>query len=109
MDNHNYLMTYVHYDGYPEHTGKILETMHDSYERANALLYGNHIRSLSEDGKVQYFEDGEAEEFETIEDAMNGVDYCYVYIEKWHCYSFSGTKLVKCEDMQFSMRKKYYA
>jgi hypothetical protein len=91
LDNNMYAMTYVHYDGYPEHTGRILVTKHDSYEQATSLLrFDLPIRSFSENGEVEYFDDGESGEFETIEDALNGVEYVYVFVEKWRCYNRRG-------------------
>ena len=87
LDNGQYKMIYSHWDGYPEHVGKVLANYHDSYEKALELLEGNVIRSFKEDGSVERYDDGEAEYFDSIEDAMYGHDYVYIFVEKWKCYT----------------------
>jgi hypothetical protein len=87
QENGTYLMVYCHYDGYPSHVGEILSTFHDSYSRANELLRTNSIRQFRNDGSVERFDDGEAEVYFNLEEALNGFDYAYVYIEKWICYT----------------------
>lgn len=87
LDNGTYLMNYVHYDGYPNHLGEILTHHFDSYEKACELLDLPHIRAINEDGSLDLFPDGEAEIHWTIEDALKGFNYCYVFLECWKCYS----------------------
>lgn len=87
LDNGTYLMNYCHYDGYPSHVGEILTAYYDTYESATKLLEGNHIRQFKEDGSVERFNDGNAEVYETIEEALKGFDFVYVFVEGWKCYS----------------------
>ena len=47
--------TYLHYDGYPEHAGVILNQRFNSIDLVSALLAGGDLRSLtSEAGGPEY-------------------------------------------------------
>ena len=87
LDNGQYKMIYCHYDGYPEHVGKVLCGYHDSFENVQNLIESYAIRSFDENGSVDFFDDGEAEYYNSIDDALDGFDYAYVFIEKWRCYT----------------------
>lgn len=83
---------YCHYDGYPEHVGKILVEYHSSVEAAMKIFNGQHIRNFDHDGTICRFGegDGSMEAYESVEDALNnGFDYAYVFDGKqkrWACY-----------------------
>jgi hypothetical protein len=48
--------TYLHFDGYPEHAGVILDQHYNSIEEASALVAGGELRCLnSSDGEPEYF------------------------------------------------------
>lgn len=52
----SYQATYLHFDGYPEHTGIILSQRYNSIERVSALIAGGDLRSLSSNhGEPEYF------------------------------------------------------
>jgi len=38
-----YHAAYLHFDGYPEHTGVILSQRHNSIEKASALVAGGEL------------------------------------------------------------------
>jgi hypothetical protein len=88
--------TYIHYDAYPEHLGKILNIHFNSDEQAgNLVMDGNDIRSIDDDGTVDRFDKGGAKQIrgEEPEDLFNylydhadnsAADYVYVWLEdKW--------------------------
>jgi len=89
LENGQYMMIYSHWDGYPRHVGKVLVNHFDSYEKAMELIEGTSIRSFHEGGSYERYEDGEADYYNSIEDALFYVDYVYFFIEKWRCYTHS--------------------
>jgi len=86
---------YCHYDGYPEHVGKILVEHHNSFAAMEDLLDGSHIRGFDHDGTISRFGegDGSVETFDSVKDALNsGFDYAYVYSDNdncWKCFGHS--------------------
>lgn len=81
---------YCHYDGYPEHVGKILKQYHNSFEAMEALVDGPHIRNFDNDGTVCRFGvgDGGAETYDSVKEALDqGFDYVYLFNGEWLCYS----------------------
>lgn len=55
-DDGSFQATYLHYDGYPEHAGVILNQRYNSIETVSALITGGELRSLiSGDGSPEYF------------------------------------------------------
>ncbi|GAA5509193.1 hypothetical protein [Novipirellula caenicola] len=53
----DYLATYLHFDGYPEHAGRLLESNYLSYEQAEALIAKGDIRCLdAELGEPEYYD-----------------------------------------------------
>jgi hypothetical protein len=88
---------YCHYDGYPEHVGKILVEHHNSFRAAELLVHGAQIRNFDHDGTVVRFGDGtvdDSETYDTIAEALhNGFDYVYLYRvvgskkdNRWQCF-----------------------
>jgi len=83
---------YCHYDGYPNHVGKILVEHHNSLSAAHNIVEGSQIRNFDHDGTIARFGDGDgaAELFETVTEALDsGFDYAYVYnVEqmRWICF-----------------------
>ena len=49
-DDQTYDAVYLHFDGYPEHTGELLMKHHQSPEAAEALIAGGDVRCLETDG-----------------------------------------------------------
>ena len=86
---------YCHYDGYPEHVGKLLVEFHNSLDAAESIVHGPQVRNLDSDGLVVRFGDGTPDDSEVylgIEDALNsGFDYVYLYDDdcwpaRWRCF-----------------------
>jgi hypothetical protein len=83
---------YSHYDGYPEHVGKILQTYFRSIERSEELVYGagGQIRNFDSDGTVARFGDGSFEISATPCEAIQGFDYLYLFDSEkreWACFT----------------------
>ena len=87
---------YNHYDSYPDHLGKALNTHFNSDSEAEDLVMnGNDVRFIDDDGTVERFDKGSAYEVkgETPEDLFNylydhadgsSADYVYVWLDdKW--------------------------
>lgn len=95
-ENDELVGIYCHYDGYPNHVGKILVEHHNSIDAAERLLEGSHIRNFDHDGTVVRFGDGDGgvETYDSIDQALNsGFDYVYVYSTNdncWKCYGHGG-------------------
>jgi hypothetical protein len=52
----SYHAAYLHFDGYPEHAGVILNQRHNSIEKASALIAGGELRCLNaSDGEPECF------------------------------------------------------
>ena len=52
----DYLATYLHFDGYPEHAGRLLEANYLTAEEAETLVAGGDIRCLDpEIGEAEYY------------------------------------------------------
>ena len=95
---------YCHYDGYPEHVGKILVEHHNSIGAAEKLIGGPQIRNFDHDGTVGRFGDGPSdasEIYDTKEEALNsGFDYFYQFSRKtnsWKCFGRRDGAIVECE------------
>lgn len=95
-ENDKFVGMYCHYDGYPEHVGKILVEHHNSFTAAEAIVEGSQIRNFDHDGTIVRFGDGDGafEDYESLEEVLsNGFDYAYVYSTMdncWKCYGRSG-------------------
>jgi len=86
------LGAYCHYDGYPEHVGKILQQHHKSYDSMLSLLKRGQIRNFDYDGQYACFgDDCSAEQYASVEEALNGCfDYVYLFDEfnqEWACFT----------------------
>lgn len=81
---------YSHYDGYPEHVGKILQTHYRSMKLAEEIVYGEgHIRNFDTDGTVVRYKDGGFEISQTPCEAIQGYDYLYLFDSannEWACF-----------------------
>lgn len=84
---------YSHYDGYPSHVGKILQTHYRSMKLAEELVYGGaQIRSFDHDGTVARYSDGAHEISDTPCEAIQGYDYLYLFDsekQEWTCFGRS--------------------
>lgn len=85
---------YSHYDGYPSHVGKILQTHHRSMKHAEDLVYGAQIRNFDSDGTVVRYlrSDGAHEISMTPCEAIQGYDYLYLFDsekQEWACFGRS--------------------
>ena len=92
-ENSKLVGIYCHYDGYPEHVGKVLVWYHNSFPAAEALLEGSHIRSIDNDGTVCRFGpgDGAAEQYDSLEEVLSSVyDYAYLYSVQDNCWKCFG-------------------
>ena len=87
---------YSHYDGYPKHTGKILQEYYASADKAEQLVHGPQIRNFDHDGTCVRFGDGtpdDHEENDSMIDAIHGYDYLYLFNFSdscWECYARDG-------------------
>ena len=87
---------YSHYDGYPSHTGKILQEYYASADKAEQLVHGPQIRNFDHDGTCVRFGDGTPDDHEVNDnmiDAIQGYDYLYLYNfheNCWECYARDG-------------------
>ena len=84
---------YCHYDGYPEHVGKILVEFHPGVSDALQIVHGPQVRNFDSDGTIVRFGDGtpdDSEVYLTVEDALgSGFDYVYMHDPRelrWKCY-----------------------
>ncbi|NBS69184.1 hypothetical protein EBT31_09775 [bacterium] len=85
-----YQGVYCHYDGYPDHVGRLLQAYHKDFAMAVDLVEGGAIRNFDNDGTAVLFGDGQhAEVYETIDRALDaGFDYAYEFDgEQWKCYA----------------------
>ena len=95
---------YCHYDGNPEHVGKILVQHHNSFTAMESIMDGCQIRNLDHDGTVVRFGDcgGESgvETYDSVKEALSGCfDYVYLFdwkVNEWICFTSDyPTKAVK--------------
>ena len=84
---------YCHYDGYPEHVGKILVEFHPGVSDALQIVHGPQVRNFDHDGTIARFGDGtpdDSEVYLSVEDALNsGFDYVYFHHPRelrWVCF-----------------------
>lgn len=53
LDDGRYTATYLQYDGYPEHAGKILQKHFKTLESIETLVAAGALRSLNRDGTAE--------------------------------------------------------
>ena len=86
--------TYLHYDGYPEHAGVILNQRFTSIENVAALVAGGELRCLSSStGGHEYLARARppkhvCDHRSRMEVARNcDANYLYVFQDgQWHCH-----------------------
>lgn len=93
QDDGRYTAIYLHFDGYPDHTGKILEQHHSTHELAQTLVFGGDIRSLDGNGVADRFADGNRPVTMPTLAALHdfgrncGSEYVYAFeVDAWHCH-----------------------
>lgn len=95
---------YCHYDGYPEHVGKILVEHHNDYCAAELIVLGPQIRNFDNDGTIARFGDGtpdDSETYDTIEEVLHsGFDYAYLYSEQTNSWKCFGRKLGRVHEFE---------
>lgn len=85
---------YLHYDGYPEYAGRVLNQRYDSLEKAQTLIAGGELRSLpNKTEEPSYFENGEPTRVVDNAEALMefaqkyGASYLYLFAsDRWHCW-----------------------
>lgn len=86
---------YCHYDGNPEHVGKILVQHHNSLGACMHIMDGPQIRNFDHDGTVVRFGDCGSEScnesYSDVKEALNSCyDYVYMYdwkVNSWSCFT----------------------
>ena len=93
QDDGRYTAVYLHFDGYPDHAGKVLKENHTSIESARTLVAGGDIRSLANDGTPERFADGNRAVTMPTRAALHefarNCDAVYIYVfeeQDWHCH-----------------------
>ena len=94
QDDGSFQATYLHYDGYPEYAGVILNQLFDSIEKVSALLAGGELRSLtSKTGGPEYLARARppkhvCDNRSLLEFARNcDANYLYIFQDgQWHCH-----------------------
>jgi hypothetical protein len=83
---------YCHYDGVPEHVGRLLVKHHNSLDACTYIMEGSQIRNFDNDGTVVRFHDCDGstchEVYSDVKDALNSC-YDYVYLYDWKDNSWS--------------------
>jgi len=92
QDDGRYAAIYLHFDGYPDHAGRVLEQNYTSIESARALVAGGDIRSLANDGTPERFTDGNRTVVMPTRAALHefarncGTEYVYLFENgRWDC------------------------
>lgn len=117
LSDHTILSVYCHWDGYPEHNGKILAQEYRNRQDVQELIDGGGISSLRasrdwnneelEPGRVLYYtERGEDLEIEhsSFDEFVSGKcweEYAYLYDldGNWKCYRLSSpVELIEIPD-----------
>jgi hypothetical protein len=92
---------YCHWDGYPEHNGKLLHEVYNTYRSVSALLSGGSISSLAESfEKTEFHHRDMGRELEPVSTYDNrdefiaysrGLDYLYLFNQNdaWEVYEFA--------------------
>ncbi len=93
QEDGRFAAVYLHFDGYPDHAGRILNDHYTSIDSVRTLVADGDIRSLARDGTAERFTDGNRSVLmptraSLLEFARNcGADYMYVFEDEvWHCH-----------------------
>ena len=88
-----YAAIYLHFDGYPDHAGRVLTQHYTSIESARTLVAGGDIRSLANDGTPERFTNGSGPAVMPTRAAVHefarncGTEYVYVFEdETWRSH-----------------------
>lgn len=92
-DDGRFAAVYLHFDGYPEHTGQILEQHYATQEAAQSLVDDGDIRCLDEQSfEPERYDDGQRPAImptmpALLDFARNcGAQYVYVFADGgWDC------------------------
>jgi len=84
---------YLHFDGYPQHTGVALREWFASEQQARDLIGGGDIRCVDPaTGAVEYFSDGEpptrSNTHDNLMDVASASWACFLYLfedGRWSC------------------------
>lgn len=85
QDDGRYAAIYLHFDGYPDHAGRVLTKNYTSIESVRTLVAGGDIRSLANDGTPERFTDGNRTVVMPTRAALHefarncGTEYVYVF------------------------------
>jgi hypothetical protein len=92
-DDGRYAAIYLHFDGYPDRTGKILSTHYSDPNLVQTLVSEGDIRCFDNDGVPERFSDGKAPNIMPTHAALLtfasncGTEYVYVFDDcEWHCH-----------------------
>lgn len=93
QEDGRYAAIYLHFDGYPDHAGRVLKENHTTLDSARTLVAGGDIRSLANDGTPERFTDGNRAVVMPTRAALHefarncGAEYIYVFeYEGWHSH-----------------------
>lgn len=88
-----YRAIYLHFDGYPEHAGTILEEHYTSMDSISSLVTGGDLRSLDRDGTPERFANGDRSQIlptrVSLHEFAKNCDSEFVYVFQdgaWHCH-----------------------
>ena len=92
-DDGRFAAIYLHFDGYPERTGKVLNTHYTDASIVQTLVSEGDIRCFDNDGVPERFGDGKAPNIMPTHAALLtfarncGTEYVYVFDDgEWHCH-----------------------
>ncbi len=92
QEDGRYAAIYLHFDGYQEHAGRVLNEHYTSIESARTLVAGGDIRSLANDGTPERFTDGNRTVVMPTRAALHefarncGTEYVYLFENGcWDC------------------------
>lgn len=57
IENDTITYTYLHYDGYPEHVGKMLYEEHNTTDKVKELVGLGYLESIDKDEVISFHED----------------------------------------------------
>ncbi|MDZ4853211.1 MAG: hypothetical protein SGI77_28310 [Pirellulaceae bacterium] len=92
QDDGRFAAIYLHFDGYPDHAGRVLKQNYTSIELTRTLIAGGDIRSLANDGTPERFTDGNRTVVMPTRAALHefarncGTEYVYLFENNcWEC------------------------